>query len=95
MLEYTKRNPNTVLGFYVRPPFIAIDLDGGVEKEATDITDWASAIIREIGSYTELSPSGTGIHIIGLGTKPGTQEQNRERRDLHQQACAHRHQPYG
>ena len=71
MLEYTKRNPNTVLGFYVRPPFIAIDLDGGVEKEATDITDWASAIIREIGSYTELSPSGTGIHIIGLGTKPG------------------------
>jgi hypothetical protein len=71
MLEYTKRNPGTVLGFYVRPPFIAIDLDGGLEKEATDITDWASAIIREIGSYAELSPSGTGIHIIGLGTKPG------------------------
>jgi hypothetical protein len=71
MLEYVKRNPSTVLGFYVRPPFIAIDLDDAVKMEIKDIAPWASQIIREIGSYTELSPSGSGIHIIGLGTKPG------------------------
>ena len=55
----------------MRPPFIAIDLDGGVKMKIKEITPWASAIVREIGSYAELSPSGTGIHIIGLGTKPG------------------------
>jgi putative DNA primase/helicase len=71
MLEYTRRNPKTVLGFYVRPPFIAIDLDGGVNMEIKDIAPWISQVIREVGSYAELSPSGTGIHIIGLGTKPG------------------------
>ena len=71
MLEYTKRNLNTVLGFYVRPPFVAIDMDDAVKMEVKDIAPWASGIVREVGSYAELSPSGTGIHIIGLGSKPG------------------------
>jgi hypothetical protein len=72
MLEYVKRNPNIVLGFYVRPPFIAIDLDTCVKMETKDIAVWAQDAILGIGSYAELSPSGTGIHIIGLGTKPGS-----------------------
>jgi hypothetical protein len=73
MLDYIKQNPDTVLGFYIRPPFIAIDLDGCVDLESGDIDGWAGNIIQDAGmkSYQELSPSGTGIHIIGLGTKPG------------------------
>lgn len=71
MLEYVKRNPNTVLGFFVRPPFIGIDLDGCVNLETGDVEKWACEIIYDVKSYQELSPSGKGIRIFGLGTKPG------------------------
>src|SRR5207247_623789 len=31
---------------------------------------WASSIVKEAASYTEISPSGDGLHIIGRGAKP-------------------------
>ena len=76
MLEFTKQNPGTVLGFNIRPPFIAIDVDDCVDLDKREVTEWAAAISRESGSYQELSVSGTGIHIIGLGTKPGSKSKN-------------------
>jgi hypothetical protein len=39
-------------------------LDKCRDKESGEIDDWAREAIDQLNSYTELSPSGTGVHII-------------------------------
>lgn len=58
------------IGFYVEAPYIVIDIDGCVDKDG-NVADYAVEIVREINSFTEASPSGTGLHIWGKGEKPG------------------------
>lgn len=41
-----------------------IDLDGCVDTATGEVAPWAQAIIERINSYTERSPSGTGIRIL-------------------------------
>jgi putative DNA primase/helicase len=48
-------------------PFTGIDLDGCVNPRTGEVAAWAMEIIRYFDSYTELSVSGTGIHIILRG----------------------------
>jgi putative DNA primase/helicase len=50
---------------------VGIDLDHCRDTETGDITPWAWDIIRSFATYTEISPSGTGIHLIAAGTLPG------------------------
>ncbi len=57
-----------------------IDLDDCRNPETEEIADWAWKIIEALDSYTEVSPSGTGIHIIVYGEKP---ENSRSRFHLH------------
>jgi putative DNA primase/helicase len=45
-------------------PFTGVDLDKCIDPVTGEIERWALRIINTIGSYTEKSPSGTGIHII-------------------------------
>jgi Virulence-associated protein E len=45
-----------------------LDLDRCVGEDGT-IAQWAWEIIRESGSYAEISPSGTGVRIFGLSEK--------------------------
>ena len=52
------------VGFVLEPPHIGIDLDGCRNPDTGAIDDWAREIIRDIASYTEVSPSGTGVKII-------------------------------
>ena len=42
---------------------VGIDLDHCVDPE-TGIEDWAQAIVDALDSYTEISPSGTGLRIF-------------------------------
>lgn len=49
-------------------PYIGIDLDGCIE--GGELEPWALAIIERLASYTETSPSGTGVHIITRGELP-------------------------
>lgn len=51
------------VGLVLTDGYIGIDLDGAVEDGA--IADWAQEIIDSFDSYAELSPSGTGVHVIG------------------------------
>jgi len=51
--------------------YTGIDLDKCVNPETSEIMDWAQKIINDIGSYTEYSVSGTGVHLIVKGTLPG------------------------
>lgn len=46
-------------------PFAAIDMNHCMEDRV--LTDEAYDVMKSLGSYTEASPSGTGIHIIGRG----------------------------
>ncbi len=49
--------------------YCGIDLDKciGMEPERAA---WAAGIVRAVGSYTELSPSGRGLHILVRATLP-------------------------
>lgn len=57
--------------FSENDPYVGIDLDNCRNKENGDIQPWAQEIISSFDSYTEVSPSGTGVHIIVKGLLPG------------------------
>jgi len=59
------------LGFYVEAPYLVIDIDGCVNPATGDVELYAAEIVQELNSYTEASPSGTGLHIWIRGEKPG------------------------
>lgn len=50
--------------FSSNDPYTGIDLDKCRDAESGEITIEARALIDKIDSYTESSPSGTGVHII-------------------------------
>ncbi len=47
---------------------VGVDFDHCVEDSA--IADWALAVIKRLGSYAEVSPSGTGIRVLAYGKLP-------------------------
>lgn len=53
-------------------PYVGIDLDKCRDSKTGEIEDWAQVIIDRLDSYTEISPSGTGYHIIVRGELPPT-----------------------
>jgi len=46
---------------------IGIDLDGMIDADTGEICERGAGIIEACASYTELSPSGRGVHIIVAG----------------------------
>jgi putative DNA primase/helicase len=50
-------------------PYTGIDLDHAL-SDAGELEPWAQPIVKAFASYTELSPSRTGLHIIIRGTVP-------------------------
>jgi putative DNA primase/helicase len=51
-------------------PYTGVDLDGCRDPETGELAAWASEIVRELDSYTELSPSGKGLHVMVRGKVP-------------------------
>lgn len=51
-------------------PFIGVDLDHCRDSETGQPDEWAKAIIEELDSFTEVSPSGTGYHVYVRGALP-------------------------
>jgi primase-polymerase (primpol)-like protein len=47
-----------------------VDLDGCLNADTGQIEPWARIIIEELDSYTEISPSGTGVHVLVRATLP-------------------------
>ena len=52
-------------------PFAGIDIDKCRNVETGEIDPWARKIVAAFDSYTEASPSGTGLHIFVKATLPG------------------------
>lgn len=44
--------------------FVGIDLDHCRDPESGELAEWASTLVDELDSYTEVSPSGTGVKIV-------------------------------
>lgn len=57
------------LVFTGKEPFSGVDVDSCIGK-AGGLTDQARRIVDRLNSYTEVSPSGTGLRIIGRGKLP-------------------------
>jgi hypothetical protein len=58
------------IGFQLGPPYVGIDLDKCRNAETGAIEPWAQDIIRAIDSYSETSPSKSGVHILAKGQLP-------------------------
>ena len=56
------------VGFVFSGDYIGIDLDSCVSEGK--IEPWARKIIDHVSSYTEISPSGKGVHILLKGELP-------------------------
>ena len=54
---------------------VFIDLDHCRDANTGEIAPWASEIIETLNSYTEISPSGDGLHVYALGKLPGKGKQ--------------------
>jgi len=55
-------------------PYFGLDLDGCVNGSGPE--PWARDAVAALATYTELSPSGAGLHAIGRGTLPPGRRRN-------------------
>src|SRR5215208_1892724 len=67
-----ERGEVDAIGFVVSKdePFFIVDFDGVIDRDTGEINPAAAEVIHALDSYTELSCSGTGVHVIGHGAKP-------------------------
>lgn len=68
--EMVKKFNLAGLGFIFsdKDPFVGIDLDLCRDPKTGQIEQWAKDIIFYLNSYTEITPSGKGFHILCKGT---------------------------
>ena len=71
-LEYTETEHADGVGFVFTDddPIVGVDLDDCRDPETGDVDDAAQDIIKRLDSYTEVSPSGTGYHVLITGELP-------------------------
>lgn len=69
------------IGFVFAPDdgFAGIDLDHAIDPRTDEILPEAREIINRLGSYTEVSQSYSGIHVIVKAVLPGPGHNDRER----------------
>ncbi len=53
------------------PALMLVDMDDVRDPETGEITKEAAEIVGDLGSYTEVSKSGTGLHVYVWATLPG------------------------
>jgi hypothetical protein len=56
--------------FSVDDPYCGVDLDDCVTPQG-EVKAWAQAIIDNLDTYAEISPSGTGVKLLVRATLPG------------------------
>ena len=68
--NFADKTPGWGLGFVFdrSGPLVGVDLDDCIVDD--ELTETAAEIVDRFDAYTELSPSGTGLHIIAEGELP-------------------------
>lgn len=56
--------------FTADDPLVGLDLDDCRDPETNALDDRARDIVDRLDSYTEVSPSGTGVHVLLTGSLP-------------------------
>lgn len=56
--------------FSTGDPYAGIDLDDCRNPETGELEEWAAKTVQDLDGYAEVSPSGTGVHIIVRGKAP-------------------------
>lgn len=56
--------------FSTGDPYAGIDLDDCRNPETGELEVWAAKTVQDLDGYAEVSPSGTGVHIIVRGKAP-------------------------
>jgi putative DNA primase/helicase len=56
--------------FAERGTVAGIDLDDCRDPDDGDLEAWADDLLEDVRTFTEISPSGTGLHLYGLGFVP-------------------------
>ncbi|WP_066419207.1 phage NrS-1 polymerase family protein [Halorubrum aethiopicum] len=71
-LDYSETEHADGIGFVFTDDdsIVGIDLDDCRDPETDDVDDAALDIIERLDSYTEVSPSGTGYHVLITGALP-------------------------
>jgi primase-polymerase (primpol)-like protein len=57
--------------FTKEDPFCGVDLDDCRDPKTGQFKDWAADILKQLNSYSEISPSNTGVKIFLKGSLPG------------------------
>jgi len=58
------------IGCMIGPPYVGIDLDKCRDAGTGALEPWAWELTKDLDSYTELSPTGSGVHIWVRGQLP-------------------------
>ncbi len=71
-VEDVKKGRRDGVGFVFSSgdPFAGVDLDKCRNPETGELEEWAAKVVKHLGGYAEVSPSGTGVHIIVRGKAP-------------------------
>ena len=71
-LEFLETGEADGVGFVFSEddPIVGVDLDDCREPETAAVDSPAQDIIERLDSYTEVSPSGTGFHVLVAGALP-------------------------
>jgi primase-polymerase (primpol)-like protein len=68
--ESTSRTDGVGFVFDPEAAIVGVDLDNCRDADSEEVAPWAADIIERLDSYTEVSPSGTGVHVLVEGTLP-------------------------
>ena len=71
-VAYAQRHQLPGVGVVLTPELgvVGVDLDKCRDIESGAIADWALAIVRRLDTWTQISPSGTGLRLFLRGRLP-------------------------
>jgi hypothetical protein len=70
-LRAIRKGAYSGIGFMFANGYCGVDFDKCRSKETGEIEIWALEMIEKLDSYTEVSPSGTGLHVIARAKLDG------------------------
>lgn len=73
---YQKNHMPAGIGFVLGDGYAGVDLDKCYDPDADEADPIIAEVVSRIGSYTELSPSNTGVKILAKGSIPKGRRQS-------------------